>query len=38
MTTSSPEPEEADAARRYVAKKIDDVEEEYEVLCALGLF
>ncbi|RZU36059.1 hypothetical protein EV284_3546 [Streptomyces sp. BK022] len=36
---SSPEntAEEKEAARRVVAGKTDDMEEEYEVLCALGL-
>lgn len=29
--------EEKQAARRVVAKKTDDIDEECEVLCALGL-
>lgn len=37
MTTSSPDPEEAEAARRYVAKKTTDTDDEMEILCALGL-
>jgi hypothetical protein len=32
----NPEDEKA-AARRVVAQKTDDAEEEFEVLCALGL-
>jgi hypothetical protein len=37
---SSPEntAEEKAAARRVVAGQTDDTDEEYEVLCALGLF
>jgi hypothetical protein len=36
---SSPEntEEEQNAARRVVAQNTNDMEEEYEVLCALGL-
>jgi hypothetical protein len=29
--------EEKDAARRMVAEKTDNVDEEYDALCALGL-
>jgi hypothetical protein len=38
MPTSENTEEEKDAARRIVADKTNDMEEEYEVLCALGLF
>jgi hypothetical protein len=37
MTSTSETEEQEAAARRYVAKKTDEMDEEYEVLCALGL-
>jgi hypothetical protein len=38
MNSSSENTEdERDAARRTVAQKTNDTDEEYEVLCALGL-
>jgi hypothetical protein len=38
VPTSENTEEEKEATRRVVADNTNDVDEEYEVLCALGLF